>query len=515
MLWLLAAVVPLLVLFYWWAWRKRQELIGKFVQSRLLANLTVGISAKRQKARMALLVAAVATIIFALARPQWGFTWEEARQRGLDIIVALDTSRSMLAQDITPSRLERAKLAALDLMQIAKTDRLGLVAFAGSAFLQCPLTIDNEAFRQSVLALDTGIIPQGGTALAEAIDAAREGFAKSGDNHKILIIFTDGEDHDGEAVPAAKKAAEEGMRIFTIGVGTPDGDLLRVTDEKGNRIYLKDDEGNVIKSRLNQSLLLEVASETKGFYLPLAGARTIDKLYEEGLAPLPKSERETKFYKRYNDRFQWPLGLAILLLIAEMFFPQRRRVPVPEAGAGTAAAAVQKLAASLVLLLLPLSAAGADASPSAARKQFENGDYPAASKEYQRLLKENPTDARLHYNAGAAAYREGRFADAAQSFDSALLTPDVQLQQRAYYNRGNALFRQGEADPGDGRVPLWEDAIHSYERALKLNEQDADARHNLEFTRKALEELKKQQEQQQKQNQKDEKKDDQEKSEQQ
>src|SRR6266516_785 len=149
LLWLLAVTVSLLAWFLWWAWRKRQTLIAQFVQSRLLAQLTVGVSPLRQKIRLALVVFAVACALLALARPQWGFDWEEAKQRGLDIVLAIDTSRSMLAEDVRPNRLSRARLAALDLMRLARSDRLALVPFAGTAFLQCPLTLDDQAFRQS------------------------------------------------------------------------------------------------------------------------------------------------------------------------------------------------------------------------------------------------------------------------------------------------------------------------------------------------------------------------------
>lgn len=172
MLWLLAAVLPLLAWFLVWAWRKKQAMIAQFVQSRLLAQLTVGVSTRRQKLRLVFLGAAVALILFALARPQLGFAWEEVHQRGLDILVAVDTSRSMLATDVAPNRLARAKLAALDLMRAARSDRLGLIAFAGTAFLQCPLTLDDNAFAESVNYLDVDTIPQGGTAIAEAIDTA-------------------------------------------------------------------------------------------------------------------------------------------------------------------------------------------------------------------------------------------------------------------------------------------------------------------------------------------------------
>ena len=322
LLWLLL-LVPLLAAFLIWAWHTKERLIRQFVQSRLLAQLTVGVSKTRQKVRLGLLVAAVTFGLLALARPQWGFSWEEVSQKGLDIVVAIDTSRSMLAADIPPNRLERAKFAALDLMKLAKNDRLGLVAFAGSSFLQCPLTLDEEAFRQSVAALDVNIIPQGGTAIAETIQTALAAF-KEGENHKILVLFTDGEDHEAGVVDAAK-----GLRIFTIGVGSAEGELIRVRDAQGKLDFLKDEQGNVVKSRLNETLLQQIAGAADGFYLPLRGANTAETLYERGLAPLPKSEFNAKLMQRHHERFYWPLGIAVVLLILEMFLPERQKVRRP------------------------------------------------------------------------------------------------------------------------------------------------------------------------------------------
>src|ERR1017187_7799117 len=190
--WLLV-ILPALALFFWWGERVRQKLLTQFVEARLLASLTVGLSLTRRKIRYALALLAVALLIIAIARPQGGFDLQEVAQRGLDIVVAVDTSKSMLATDIAPNRLSRAKLAALELMQKATTDRLGLVAFAGDAFLECPLTIDNTAFQQSVQALDVNSIPQGGTALAAAINTALAAFKENGP-YKVLVLFTDGED---------------------------------------------------------------------------------------------------------------------------------------------------------------------------------------------------------------------------------------------------------------------------------------------------------------------------------
>lgn len=513
-LWLLLLALPAALAFFWWAWRTRQRLIAQFVQSRLLANLTVGVSPGRQKIRVTLLVAALALVIVVLARPQWGFSYEEARQKGLDIVVAIDTSRSMLAPDVPPNRLARAKLAALDLKRLARTDRVGLVAFAGGAFLQCPLSFDDEAFRQSVEALDVNIIPQGGTALAEAIDTARAAFKEKTDNYNALILFSDGEDHDGRAVEAARAAAKEGMRIYTVGVGTPNGELLRITDGKGRSDYVRDQQGNVVKSRLNEQLLRDAAKAADGFYMLLTGANTIDLLYERGLAPLPKTEQSARQIKRFHERFQIFLSVVILLLIAEMFLPERKRVQ------RSAAAGEQRLARAAALLVLLCLPQLAFASSSSALRKYRAGNYESAQWEYERLLKKKPDDPRLHFNAGAAAFRREEHETAAKHFNSALLTPDLELQQRSYYNLGNAQFRLGEdATEPQAKSEQWQGAVSSYESALKLNPTDADARHNLELVKKKLEELKQQQQQQQnqdnKENKEDEKKDQQQKDEQQ
>jgi Ca-activated chloride channel homolog len=539
MLWLLLVLPPALLAFFWWSGRVRQNLLTQFIQARLLPTLTIGISTTRQKIRLGCLVLAVACLILALARPQWGFDWQEVKQRGLDIVVAIDTSKSMLAEDIAPNRLARAKLAALDLMQRARADRLGLVAFAGSAFLQCPLTIDDSAFRQSVEALDVNIIPQGGTAIAEAITTALTAY-KEGDNYKVLVLFTDGEDHDSGAVEAAEKAAKEGLRIFTIGMGTADGELLHVKDAQGKTDYVRDEQGNVVKSHLNERLLQQIAGATEGgFYLPLRGAKVIDTLYDEGLAKLPKTQHQEKFVRQYHERYHWPLAVAIVLLLVEMLFPERKRErpakhvkhTKEETGgelklaAGAALASHSSPAAeqpaprssippaqsSLVSLSLVACALGCLlpsqgtvlASPSSALREYKAGKYEDSLKEYERLLKKSKDDPRLHFNAGAAAYKNQQFDEAAKQFNETLSAPDLKLQGLGYYNEGNALFHLGERNPDPAkRKEAWEKALQDFQSALKLSPQDPDAKHNYELVKRMLEELK-QQPQQSNQDKKD------------
>ncbi len=331
---LLWIVLPALCLFLVWAWRRKQRDIAQFIRSRLLAQLTVGVSIPRQKIRLALLVLAIACILLALARPRWGHTLDEVHLRGLDILLAVDTSRSMLAQDVTPSRIERARLALLDLIPLASTDRLGLVVFAETAFLQCPLTIDDEAFRQNVRLVEVGALDQTSTSLAAAIQTAAASFPPDSDNEKIVILVTDGEDHDQQAVEAARAAARDGIRIFTVGVGTPEGDMLRIPDSSGHAAFLKDPAGNVVKSRLNEQLLQEIGQAGQGFYLSLRGADTMENLYRRGLAPLlPPSARQlqpsaaesgARLVQRPREQFQWPLALAVVFLTIEFLLPDRR-----------------------------------------------------------------------------------------------------------------------------------------------------------------------------------------------
>jgi Ca-activated chloride channel family protein len=502
-LYLLLVFPPALVAFFWWSAGKRKELMAQFIQARLLPGLISGVSPTRQRIRNACLVLSTSLIIWALARPQWGFDWEEVKQRGLDIVVAIDTSKSMLATDIAPNRLGRAKLAAMELMQLAKSDRLGLVAFAGSAFLTCPLTIDDTAFAQSVAALDVNTISQGGTALADAIETAQTAF-KEGDNHRILVLMTDGEDHDSGAVEAAKKAVEAGLQIFTVGIGTAEGELLRIKDAKGQQDYIRDEQGNVVKSHLNEAMLQEIAGASeKGFYLPLRGAKTMETLFEEGLAPLPKSESSEKLVKQPKERYYWPLAFGIVFLLVEMLFPERKREP--RTRMGTPGTKTRPLATvGCILALLLISPGHAVASPSSALRDYKAGDYDRALQEYQKMLERKKDDPRLHFNAGTAAYRDQKFDDAIKQFDEALASQDLNLQSLAYYNRGNSQFWQGQREPDpEKKKGAWEKSLQDFESSMKLNPKDTDAKYNHEFVKKMLEELKKQQQQKNQQNKND------------
>jgi len=475
LLWLLLVIPPALAVFLWWGEGVKQKLLVQFVEVRLLESLTVGRSPTRRKWHHALLITAVALLIIAIARPQNGYDKEEVRQTGLDIVVAVDTSKSMLATDIAPNRLARAKLAALELIQTAKTDRLGLVAFAGDAFLSCPLTIDDTAFQQSVQALDVNSIPQGGTALAAAINSALETFKEKG-NHRALVIFTDGEDNDEGALAAAGQAAKEGLKIFTVGIGSTEGTLVTITDAKGNSDYVRDEKGQVLKSKLNEKLLQDIAAAAGGFYLPLRGADTIGTLYERGLAPLPKSEGKEKIVRRYHEQFYWPLAAALVLLVVEFLLPERVRRKTPRATAA--------------VLALLISSFSGFASPATALHDYRNENFTNALMEYTRLAEVRTNDIRLVFNAGTAAYRATNFDLAQNLFQRVAVSPDLKLQQQAFYNLGNVQFKKAkQAKDLDGLEQGFDAAAKIYERAVMLNTNDADALFNLKFARGAAEQV--------------------------
>ena len=481
LLWLLLLVPPALALFFWWGERVRRKLLAQFVEPRLLASLTVGLSLTRRKIRYALALAALALLIITLARPQRGFDLQEVSQHGLDIVVAVDTSKSMLATDIAPNRLARAKLAAMELMQKAATDRLGLVAFAGDAFLECPLTIDNTAFQQSVQELDVNSIPQGGTALAAAINTALTAF-KEKDHYKALVLLTDGEDNDEGALEAAQNAAKEGLKIFTVGIGSAEGTLVTIPGPDGNTDYIRDEKGQVVKTKLNEQLLQQIAAATGGFYLPLRGANTMDTLYDRGLAPLPKAEGSEKLIRRYHEQYRWPLAAAMLLLLAELFFPERR-TPVRR---GQAKTSNLQSSAAAVLVALFLVPAVAKASPAGALRDYKSGNFTNALTEFTKLAEVRTNDLRLVFNAGDAAYRATNFDLAQSLFQQVTLSPDLKLQQQAFYNLGNVQFQKAkQAKDLDGLEQGFDAAAKIYERAVSLNTNDVDAAFNLKFAKNA------------------------------
>lgn len=296
----------------------------KFAAANLIDEVVSGLNIGRDRYKAIIIVIVFVLSIIALARPQWGYQWQEVKRQGLDILLVVDTSKSMLTQDVKPNRLERTKLAVKDLIRKLKGDRIGLVAFAGDAFMMCPLTSDYGGLLLSLNDLDSSVIPRGGTNVGGALEEAMKGYDKTPAQFKAIILVTDGDNLEGDPLLAAGKAKEKGIKIFSVGVGTQEGDLVRFQDEQGEWQFLKDEKDNFVKSRLNENLLQRIAYETGGAYVRSSGADFgLDYIYEQHLSKLEKREIDEKMEKRYFERFQFPLALAFLLLLWDTFSVRR------------------------------------------------------------------------------------------------------------------------------------------------------------------------------------------------
>lgn len=494
-LWALLAIPALAALFIR-AERRSAARLREFVSPRLLPQLGATVNRFRRALRFGLLLLGIALAIASLAQPRLGYSYNEVQRKGLDLIIAVDTSRSMLANDVPPNRLQRVKLAAQDLVGELRGDRMGLIAFAGRAFLQAPLTIDYDAAMEAVNDLDTNVIPEGGTNISAAIDLAVRTYGKSAVGNRALIIFTDGEELAGDSVKVAKQAADAGVRIFTIGVGTPEGSLIPLPAQGGGSAFVKDGGGQVVKSKLDEGRLREIATETGGMFLPLGnGPATMHQLYAEGLSKMQAAQIDARLSQQPIERYQWPLGAAILALARSMLISERKRV-----GRRVAKRAAPKrtpaLAGTAILSLLATNIAFA-AAPGLDAYRAEH--FSEAYEQLQQTLQAHP-DARatdkIQFDAGAAAYKMKDYGKALQSFSQALLSPDQQLQARSHYNLGNTLYQRGEGQKTpETKLTDWANAVQHYDQTLKLQPENKEAKENSEFVKQKIEELKKEQEQ--------------------
>ncbi len=312
------AVVPLLILFYRYTWRKKRRLLEQFAGAGLLARLVPQTGSNRVRNSAMLIVVAIVFMVLALVQPKWGYHWEEVKRQGVDIVVAIDVSKSMLAQDVPPSRLDRAKREVEDLLRLLEGDRIALVGFAGSSFAQCPLTLDYGFARMTLNEIEPDIIPRGGTAIASAILKSIEAFEDTVKQYKAIILITDGEDHTGDVLRAAEEAKKNGIVIYTVGIGNPnEGALIPVVDAEGRHSFLKD-KGQVVQTKLDQVMLQKIAQTTGGKSV-MAGATggELEEIYTEGIARMEEKELGSQRIKRYENRFQWPLAVAIALVMLE------------------------------------------------------------------------------------------------------------------------------------------------------------------------------------------------------
>jgi Ca-activated chloride channel family protein len=482
-LWFLFAVPVIAALLALDAHRRRR-LLDRLGDRPLLERLSRSLSVEKRIIKGLLVVVASAFLVLALARPQWGMKTETVRRRGVDVMIAVDTSLSMLSEDMKPNRLAQARSAIRGLFDLLEGDRVGLVAFSGTAYVACPLTLDYGAAAMFVDILDTDLLPVPGTAVAAALRAATDAFPKEEGRHKVIILVTDGEDHEGDIEAAVSEAAERGIIIHTVGVGATGGVPIPLRNARGDMTgYKEDREHRKVTSRLDEGALQSIAAATHGKYFrSTPEGIELEGVYEEIAAMDPKN-MTSRTVTRFEERYIIPLGAALLLLGLETALGDRRRRP-RVAGAATATAAV---AALLFGMLAP---APARADPAAknnqGNRQYQAKRYDEALKSYTDAQAERPAAPELHYNIGNVLLRKGDVDKAIEEYLRAQSSGPKSLSEAAHFNRGNALMMKGELQP----------AIDAYVQALKINPKDPDAKRNLELALRLLEKQQQQQQQQ-------------------
>ena len=323
----LYALVPLLLVFFWLALRFRQQALDQFGETHLVEKLAASVSRRARLAKGLLTLVAIWALVTALARPQFGTRVELVRREGQDIVVALDLSNSMLAEDMAPNRLERAKLAVARLISRLEGDRIGLVAFAGDAFVQCPLTHDYGAATMFLNAMEPRIVPVQGTDLGAALSVSIDAFDADVREHRVLIVITDGEDHEGDIDVAVSRATDEGISVYTVGIGSVDGVPIPEYDAGGQRRgFLRDSDGNVVTTRLDQETLQRIAATTGGEYFHATARGAELNALAENIVAVGGREVEDQQVTQFEEQFQIFLGLALVLLLVEFLIPERKKV---------------------------------------------------------------------------------------------------------------------------------------------------------------------------------------------
>ncbi|MFC1811613.1 VWA domain-containing protein [Thermodesulfobacteriota bacterium] len=458
--------VPALFLVFFYGMRKRRDILSRFSSTRGLEAIAPDADTTRRWIKAGLMLWGLLFVAIAISGPQYGFKWQEVEQKGVDIIIALDCSKSMMATDIQPTRLDRAKREVYDLLGMLEGDRVGLVAFAGTAFLQCPLTLDYGAFHLFLGALSPDFLPVGGTDIAGALNSAFSGFDDKKNTEKAVILITDGESTGGDHLKAAEAAQKAGIRVFCIGVGQDEG--VPVPDSQGG--FKKDISGKIVLTKLDEAMLKKIAVMTGGTYVrSMAGDMDLDVIYTNDIRGKMEMTTLSSGKKQiWEDRYQWFLSLAIAALMAELFLP-----------------AVRKVSAFGLLFLLLLSPSANAGDLTDGLDAYEKGNYESALEAFMDAQLDDPERSEILYNIGNAYYKLGDFNAANLSYQQALKTEKENLKQKAWYNLGNTHYRKGAL----------EDAVKSYTAALEIDPDDAQARQNLEFVKKRMEQQKTEQQQ--------------------
>jgi len=470
-LWLLPLVVLGLIVQN----RKKIRAMERFAEPELLEKLAAKNHRGRRFLKGILLLFTLGLLIFALAGPRWGSSYQEVSQKGVDIMILVDVSPSMLVEDIKPNRLEQARREIIDFLRVVQGDRVGLVAFAGAAFVQCPLTLDYAALQLFLDALEPGLIPVPGTDLSAAIETGLSAFDFESVTDKVMLLITDGEDNEDRGVDAARIADEQDVKIFVFGIGDVAGGPI--PDQEGKGGFKKDEGGKLILSKLDESSLKTIAANTGGRYVrSMAGDLDLDIIYFDGIKSMTQAQTlKSGKIKVYDERFTFFVLAAFSLLLLEGFIDEKKK--------GTARIL------SIILSIL-VTAAGffpdsrafaADEDPD---ELYREGRFAEAETAYARQDMDNPKDVRYRYNRGCSAYQNADYKGAMAAFSSVLRrTKDNQIQFKAAFNLGNTAYKAGD----------FESAATFYRQALLADPSSEDARYNMELALRAKEKQKKEQ----------------------
>ncbi|MBK8014380.1 MAG: VWA domain-containing protein [Deltaproteobacteria bacterium] len=486
--------LPLLLLGYWQARRRQASVLESAGDRSLLLALVDERNASGKWARIALVAAALTFMTIALARPQWGLRTELRKGRGIDLVVALDLSRSMLARDVVPSRLDLAKIELAQMAKRLSGDRVGLVGFTSVAVPFCPLTIDHAAFNLQLKDASPEDLPRGGTAIADAIEESVRMLTASGlaGAAKSIVIVTDGEEHEGQPELAAKKARDQGIEVHVVGIGSRTGEPIPLYDDHGSlKGYLKDANGQTVVSRLNEATLKSIADQGGGLVaLPQDNGSLDLSSIRNHLLTLKRAEHEARKIRFYEERFQWALVPATLLLFVATAWTRARRTKSrlrsTSTSTSTSTGTSAGFGSAVILMLMALGLSvprEANASPleredpdvRAASEALAAGHPEEAKVALDRAAKRLGSDPRVAFNLGLTDTARGELDEATQHFAQALENAhDPNLRARAAFALGNTLRTLHKHD----------EAIEAYRRALIEDPSLVGARRNLEITQR-------------------------------
>lgn len=457
-----------------WSRAVRRRDLQRIGDWRLISSLfpVEALFRRRLKDRLALL--ALAILIFASAGPMWGTRMKEVKQRGVDVFIAIDTSRSMLAEDVSPTRLDRAKQSLGLLIEKLSGNRVGIIAFARRAVLQCPLTTDPDAARLFLNSVTDRTVPEQGTGVGSAIRLGLARFPKDLKSGRAIVLLTDGEDFGSEPMEAAKEAKAAGVPIFTIGIGTPKGEVIKDRDDQGNVTSFHKYKGEMVVSRLDDAMLTKIAELTGGtYYRSSSSDREVDEI-AEAINGFQKREFATHVFDRMRERFQVPAALALLILILEFFLGEAPGQGLRIVTRLRALRAPKRaVAAALLLLILPVNG-GASVRDSLLQgnRLFKKGDFDGALKAFESAQNDEPDSAQIAFNIATTKYAAGKFEDAVKEFDRAdAMAKDPATKARIAYNAAHALY-------ASGKTP---EALEKFKQTLRLNPSDVDAKYNVEY----------------------------------